>query len=41
MLQKTPQKTLELYKNHTSTARTLLQTWKTTRHTQSLRKIKP
>ena len=31
---KTPQKTIESHKNHTSTARTLLQTWKTTRHTQ-------
>ena len=30
---KTPQKTLESHKNHTSTTRTLLQTWKTTRHT--------
>jgi len=30
---KTPQKTLESHKNHTSTARTLLQTWKITRHT--------
>ena len=30
---KTPQKTFESHKNHTSTARTLLQTWKTTRHT--------
>jgi len=30
---KTPQKTLESHKNHTSTARTLLHTWKTTRHT--------
>ena len=30
---KTPQKTLESHKNHTSTARTLLQTWKTTKHT--------
>jgi len=30
---KTPQKTIESHKNHTSTTRTLLQTWKTTRHT--------
>ena len=30
---KTPQKTLESHKNHTNTARTLLQTWKTTKHT--------
>ena len=30
---KTSQKTLESHKNHTSTTRTLLQTWKTTRHT--------
>ena len=35
------QKTLESHKNHTSIARHLLQTWKTTKHTQSLRKIKP
>ena len=32
-MQKTQQKTLESHKNHTSTARTLLQTWKTTKHT--------
>ena len=30
---KIPQKTLESHKNHTSTARTLLQTWKATTHT--------
>ena len=33
-------KTLESHKNHRSIARNLLQTWKTTSHTQSLRKIK-
>jgi len=40
-MQKHTQKTLESHKNHTSTTRHLLQTWKTTKHTQSLRKIKP
>ena len=33
------QKTLESHKNQTTIARHLLQTWKTTKHTQSLRKI--
>ena len=33
-MQKHIQKTLESHKNHTSTIRHLLQTWKTTRHTQ-------
>jgi len=32
-MQKHTQKTLESHKNHTSTTRHLLQTWKTTRHT--------